>query len=807
MQESSLKTNFLGRDGFRWWIGHIPPESAHGTQINGGGWGNRYKVRIMGYHPYDTRELPDKDLPWAQCLLPTTAGTGAGNNATTIKISPGDVVFGFFLDTDNAQTPVIMGCFGRTSQVLTSESAGPFKPFTGYTNKVVKPNGITDVKPDQTNEQNANSQKSPRHVSPEQARRIDSDEISYFSAIGDKIQLANTVNNTTVNKISTEVGNLINKIKSPAIFTNIKNEVNRVTDKIQAIANGLVGNMVNGLYEKLIPLLNKGLDLLYKQVYAIVYAITQSHPPAHLAGVAAQTAMVPPVNILQKAIPCVSGAIVSGLGSVVKEILKSVVDNVENFISCAANQFTGALINDIIGKISNGLESALNGVQKLLQFFSSFSVEGFLRNSVDSIKGIVGMFDCNQSKGKANGIVEQWIIGQGYSDMPAPSFRKILENANLAKAIGEISYSEKITPSDQIVLDNVFSSVISPVKIGRNSNRITLLSLTGITTGAFITSGSEIMEVNRFNSSTNEVVVTRGYSGIATNYDAGSSFYVINNVPKESLTKQVLPSTFEQKYGVFDIFSSKTKDRKKSKGCYTGPPSFCGAPTINIFGGGGSKSTAIPLLGSIIEGTGSIIGVKVTNRGSGYKFPPFVEIVDNCNQGYGAVARSIINDAGEVESIYIVSEGENYPTGDVYENTSVINSSTETQTNSLVARNYIVKDVLIQNPGQNYSQTDTASDQFGNQYSIEVFEGSINKIQPINTDITGNIGDNITDNITGNTGNIITGRTNVNTVVVDDLPIITIKSETGSGALLRPILDIESAEFQGEVLQVIDCVT
>ena len=130
IQESLLKTNFLGRDGFRWWIGQIPPEKAHGGQINGAGWGNRFKVRIMGYHPFDT-ELPDEDLPWAQCLLPTTSGTGASNNVTSVKVSPGDVVFGFFLDTDNAQTPVIMGCFGRTSQVPISDNAGPFKPFTG----------------------------------------------------------------------------------------------------------------------------------------------------------------------------------------------------------------------------------------------------------------------------------------------------------------------------------------------------------------------------------------------------------------------------------------------------------------------------------------------------------------------------------------------------------------------------------------------------------------------------------------------------------------------------------------------------
>ena len=104
IQESLLKTNFLGRDGFRWWIGQIPQESSHGGQINGAGWGNRFKVRIMGYHPYDLTELPDEDLPWAQCLLPTTAGTGAANHVTTVKVSPGDVVFGFFLDTDNAHS-------------------------------------------------------------------------------------------------------------------------------------------------------------------------------------------------------------------------------------------------------------------------------------------------------------------------------------------------------------------------------------------------------------------------------------------------------------------------------------------------------------------------------------------------------------------------------------------------------------------------------------------------------------------------------------------------------------------------------
>jgi hypothetical protein len=208
--------------------------------------------------------------------------------------------------------------------------------------------------------------------------------------------------------------------------------------------------------------------------------------------------------------------------------------------------------------------------------------------------------------------------------------------------------------------------------------------------------------------------------------------------------------------GVAGAFSSINNLPNQIGGCYTGPPITCGPPVINIFGGGGIGSIAIPLFGAINGTTASIIGAKITNGGSGYKFPPFVEIMDDCRKGYGAIARATINDAGEVDSVYIVSEGENY----LFE----------------VIENYVVDNILIQNPGQNYSDGDIAIDQFGNEYSVEIFEGSITKIQPINT----------TD--------------------INDLPVITIKSDTGSGAILRPLLDVRP-EFQGEVKQVIDCVT
>lgn len=652
MENNLLKTNFLGRDGFRWWIGQIPPESSHGAQINGAGWGNRYKVRIMGYHPYSTVELPNDDLPWAQCLLPTTAGTGAANVATDVKLSPGDVVFGFFLDGDNAQIPVIMSAFGRTDQVPSNDFIGPFQPFTGFTSKI-KSNGA--VKPDESLQQRADSQKSPRNVPQKLANQIGSDEISYFSAIGDTVQLASSSTGKTIDKITTEVTNLINKIQNGlAIVLNIKNEINRVVDKIVAISSGLVGSMMHNLYKKLAPMLNKGLDLLYKQVYALVLSATANPIAAHLAGVAAQTAMVTPIKLLQESFPCVTNTILNGLGSVVKPILNSVVDNVQNFNSCAGTQFTGAMINDIISKISSGLQTAISGVSNILKFFSNFSVDNFLRTAAEGLAGLPSLLNCNQNASNSSSHVNQWIIGKGPKNNPDIPFASILESANIAKSLAT-----------------------------------------------------------------------------ANNPLAG-----------------------------FDIFSSVTKNANNTNGCYTGTPTSCSLPKINIFGSNGSGASAIPLFGAISSIsntlTGSIIGVKITNPGSGYDFPPFVEIVDNCNQGYGGIARSIINDNGELESIYIVSEGENYPVSTI--------------------EPYVVTNVIIQDPGQNYSSEDVATDNLGNKYQIEVVDGYINKIQPINT------------------------------IDITDLPIIEIKSNTGSGAILKPILDVRPT-FQGEVKQVIDCVT
>ena len=169
IENNLLKTNFLGKDGFRWWIGQVAPEDAQGDQINqiGNTWGSRVKVRIYGYHPPNETELKNEDLPWAQVLLSAQGGSGKANRARSLRISPGDTVMGFFLDGDDAQQPVILGLFASTPDYYggTEEYTSPFQPFTGYTSKI-KPNPDFIVK-NEGGDSSSSSQKSPRFLTKE----------------------------------------------------------------------------------------------------------------------------------------------------------------------------------------------------------------------------------------------------------------------------------------------------------------------------------------------------------------------------------------------------------------------------------------------------------------------------------------------------------------------------------------------------------------------------------------------------------------------------------------------------------------
>ena len=186
--------------------------------------------------------------------------------------------------------------------------------------------------------------------------------------------------------------------------------------------------------------------------------------------------------------------------------------------------------------------------------------------------------------------------------------------------------------------------------------------------------------------------------------------------------------------GTVDIFNSSAIAQGDIAGgiksCLPIYPTSCGSAQIKIFGGGGTGGSAVPIfgptvaralndtsIGQNINQTANIIGATLTNAGSGYRFPPFVEIVDECGIGYGARARSTINNKGEIESIYIVSSGENYPIGSEVDSQKPIG----------------VTDITVVATGIGYDVNDIATDNFGNEYSLVIDDGRIISASPINT--------------------------------------------------------------------------
>ena len=144
-QELFFKKYFVGKDGFSWWLGQIADSKVWKSNIPGlpvanntetPGFGERYKVRIMGYHTAAPDDLPDEQLPWATVMYPVTSGGGPGASFQSANLTQGTFVFGFFIDGEDAQQPVIMGALGYNDYNYVSSQYGGreprFTPFTGF---------------------------------------------------------------------------------------------------------------------------------------------------------------------------------------------------------------------------------------------------------------------------------------------------------------------------------------------------------------------------------------------------------------------------------------------------------------------------------------------------------------------------------------------------------------------------------------------------------------------------------------------------------------------------------------------------
>ena len=233
-------------------------------------------------------------------------------------------------------------------------------------------------------------------------------------------------------------------------------------------------------------------------------------------------------------------------------------------------------------------------------------------------------------------------------------------------------------------------------------------------------------------------------------------------------------SNFEKTYGKWSIFGSPVDSGGAHESvftggnCDTGNNFACGPTSVDFFGGnGGDGAKGNVILGNFLtkldkddiygsfKKTASIIGVEITDPGSGYTSPPLVSFGDNCNQGYGGYGTANIDTNpdsdtyGQVTSVTITSPGENYPI-----------DASKTTVNGQFPEVYI-DDIIIEDPGSDYREGDFISD-------------DIRPVVDSNPD-------------SPNFGRIVAIEI-VEQIPYDIFPDMTVISETGYGAVIRPIM-------------------
>lgn len=269
----------------------------------------------------------------------------------------------------------------------------------------------------------------------------------------------------------------------------------------------------------------------------------------------------------------------------------------------------------------------------------------------------------------------------------------------------------------------------------------------------------------------------------------------------------------------------------ESSDTYAGPlncntdPYACGLPNVEIFGGGGAGAVGSAIVNSI----GQIVGVDLFYGGDGYTSPPFVTFTDSCNNGNYASAYSVIDEeTGKVTKIVIVNPGGGYlnsPNGlDQFDNPidtgSGITDDGEDDAGGGGAA------------GGGGGGTGTGGTGGGGgtiQTEIREYVGCLTSFEIIGTGIGYTINDTVTVNPDipnlqatvrlNSQGQILAIDVSDIPCDLNQIPEITINSNTGSGARIRPILsftrvnDVEqfdsqsSRNFKSEnLIRVIDCV-
>jgi hypothetical protein len=414
MSEGTLfNPGFLGAS-FNWWIGQIADDSTWRDNIVPGkfedknsipGWGRRYKVRIIGLHDQEEETIDSEGLPWAQVMYPITAGGGQSGASQTPNLRQGNFVFGFFLDGQEQQVPVIMGVLGNNAQTELQRKTGfnqgkNFTPQSGYAETKEQKKGTTKEKaPDEGLV--VIQGKTPTKENPDAVHQTSAGDVKREDKLQEKIVIlkpCDTVGSAT-KAIQTVLDNLTQKInKYLNAITSYIDAVSNVISDIQKLINDAaceIAKYLKIIFDKIMEYVMK---LLNKTLTKAVSAIPSSY--RYLFGDIKET--------ITELILCLYNKLTAGLCDLIRGMLnslfkpKEIADSGQGGLSsctktpkvpiCSAERIVAKALSSKRSEIDDANNAILNNINAFLEDIQNqiAGVSGALSDITSLIGGISG---------------------------------------------------------------------------------------------------------------------------------------------------------------------------------------------------------------------------------------------------------------------------------------------------------------------------------------------------------------------------------------------------------------------------------
>ena len=653
----------------------------------------------------------------------------------------------------------------------------------------------------------------------------------------------------TANDPKAKITNSLNKFLNGAsgalgdaydMVAGLDTAVSEISDSMSIITTG----MSTLLEEKLVSFVDTGLqaakNFIMNKITSFIGGRAQTN-----AFINAATA---PINGLFKAFGCLGSVIKNALKGTIKNLLLNMIKKgVLNPLECAVEDFMSALTTKITNMMDGIITPLIAPIEKLFSIVGGAfgSIKGFLAGGLNILGKIQGLLNCKGGGGKCH-VVEEYDLKGQVKDKKSNAekqngivkiFKGVadgIESANegidkLTKDVGNwglFAGRNKITKESELKRVNEEISIVKSAqnsinkKINERDNKIKeLTSSLKFEVSSLKNYQKDLkvqLNIEKRNKKNNSLVFSNLGSSDILREQIKKTENKIAPIEKEliklkreniqlkgeinklngnieSSNKEITQLNTLDDGGIIRFNENEfTKELLAGEpNCNTGNIFDCGLPRVKFFGGGGEGGVGSLILGNFIEEvekkvseteyarvnkdgkteyvkvgggiveevkkTAGIIGVDITYPGEGYTSEPFVRFEDNCDKGFGAYGRATIDKDpnsptyGQITGVLMISEGLNYPAD--------------------APEDAFVEKIVVEDGGTGYKLTD----------EIEDFE------------ICG-----VDDN--GKITKVCTNDKAYRTT-----PAMQIKSTTGTGAILTPVMT-RKRRLTG-VINVIDCIT